>query len=333
MTTPTQTTIATASGETTAEGLGRTLMHEHLVIGYPGWESHTTIPAVKRADEIAICVDRIQQLQDLGYSTLLDPCPNDLGRDVELAAKVAQQTGFQIIVATGLYKQSEGGHPYWHFKSNFGDVVEIMAELFVHELTEGIGPTGIKAGIIKVATGPGEITDHERNVLLAAARASVETGAPITTHTDQGTMGDAQQKILTENGVPAHRIIIGHSCGTDDHDYHMGLARGGSYLGFDRFGIDLLFPDETRIASLVKVLRAGAGDRVVVSHDSVWCWKGQPFPPGMLEQLPDAFDPTHFQNKIIPRLREEGVSDEEIERLVTDNPRRFFEGEKLPTLA
>lgn len=331
---PTSTAIATASGETTSDKLGRTLMHEHLVIGYPGWQSHTNVPLASAEDEFAICVDRIQELQGLGYSSLLDPCPNDLGRDVELAAKVAQRTGFQIILATGLYKQAEGGVPYWHFRSSFGPQVDHMAELFIKELRDGIGESGIKAGIIKVATGVGTISDYERTILLAAAKASVETGAPITTHTDQGSLGDAQQKILTDAGVPAHRIIIGHSCGSDDHRYHMGLARGGSYLGFDRFGIEALFPDAKRVASLVKMIRAGAGDRLVISHDSVWCWKGQPFPPGMLEQIgDDAFNPTYFERKIIPKLREAGISDEQIERLVVDNPRRFFEGEKLATLA
>jgi phosphotriesterase-related protein len=209
-----------------------------------------------------------------------------------------------------------------------------MTELFIHELTEGIGETGIKAGIIKVATGMGEITEHERTVLVAAARASVETGAPITTHTDQGSLGDQQQQILTGNGVPAHRIIIGHSCGTDDHGYHMGLARAGSYLGFDRFGLELLYPDATRVASLVKLIKAGAGDRVVVSHDSVWCWKGEPIPRELLASMPeDIFDPTHFAKRIIPKLRDAGVRDEEIDRLLVDNPRRFFEGEKLAALA
>jgi phosphotriesterase-related protein len=325
--------IETASGATTSDKLGRTLMHEHLVIGYPGWSAHTTASSLSAEDEVAVCVDKIQELQDLGYSSLLDPCPNDLGRDVELAAKVAQKTGFQIILATGLYKQAEGGVPYWHFRSSFGPQVDAMAELFIHELTEGIGESGIKAGIIKVATGVGEITDYEKTILQAAAKASVETGAPITTHTDQGSLGDQQQQILTEAGVPAHRIIIGHSCGTDDHAYHMGLARGGSYLGFDRFGIDAVFPDAKRVAALAKMIKAGAGDRLVVSHDSVWCWKGQPFPPGMLENIgEDAFNPTFFERKIIPQLREAGVKDEEIDRLLVDNPRRFFDGEKLAAL-
>ena len=84
------TTIATVCGETTPAELGKTLMHEHLVIGYPGFESHTTRPGPNAQEQFEICVDKIAQLQDLGFTSMLDPCPNDLGRDVELAAKVGQ---------------------------------------------------------------------------------------------------------------------------------------------------------------------------------------------------------------------------------------------------
>ncbi|MBY0399817.1 phosphotriesterase-related protein, partial [Myxococcota bacterium] len=171
-------TIHTASGTTTTAGLGRTLMHEHLVIGYPGAESHTSRPGPSKSEQVKICVDKIEKLKALGFSSLIDPCPSDLGRDPELAAKVGQATGFHIVIATGLYKQSEGGFPYWHFRSNFGPQVDTMAELFIRELTEGIGSTGIRAGIIKVASGPNQITDYEKTILQAAAKASVATGAP-----------------------------------------------------------------------------------------------------------------------------------------------------------
>jgi phosphotriesterase-related protein len=326
-------TIQTVTGPTTPEQLGRTLMHEHLVVGYAGWEADTLRPGPGAEECFSVCVDRIEEIKDLGFTAMLDPCPADLGRDVELMAKVAQKTGFQIVCATGLYKQEEGGVPYWHFRSMFGPTVDAMAELFIKEISEGVGETGIRAGIIKVATGPGRMTDYERGVFEAAAKASVATGAPITTHTDGGSVGDVQQALLTEKGVPAHRIVIGHSCATSDHDYHMKIARGGSYLGFDRFGLDVLHPDSERVRSLARLIDGGAGDRLVVSHDSVWCWKGQPFPPEVLAPVMETWNPTHFSRKIVPRLRDEGVSEEQIERLLVDNPRRFFAGEKLAALA
>lgn len=328
------TTVHTVTGEVDVAKLGVTLMHEHLVIGYPGWEADTLAPGPNREQMLAICVDKIQAMQDHGVRSMLDPCPNDLGRDVELAAEVSARTGFNIVCATGLYKEDEGGVPYWHFTRNLGNAVQRMAELFIHELTVGIGPTGIKAGIIKVATGKGVITAYEYEVLEAAAIASVATGAPITTHTDSGTMGLEQQAFLVEKGVAPHRIIIGHSCGTTDHDYHMHVVENGSYLGFDRFGLDFFVSDEDRVASMLALLNKQREQHVVVSHDSVWCTRGSPFPPELLATM-DAdklFDPTHFHRNIIPKLLAGGATQAQIETMLVANPRRFFAAE-APVLA
>lgn len=329
----THDTLQTVTGAITPDDLGKTLMHEHLVIGYPGFEVDTINPGPGLEERVARCVDRIEEIKDLGFSSLVDPCPADLGRDVELMATVAQKTAFQIICATGLYKQSDGSYPYWHARQTFGPTVDAMAEIFIKEITEGIGSTGIRAGIIKVATGEGEMTDYEHGIFEAAAKASAETGAPITTHTDQATIGDLQQQVLAEHGALPHRIVIGHSCGSSDHDYHMKIARGGSYLGFDRFGLDTLQPDDERVAALTRLITAGAGDRIVVSHDSVCCWRGQPFPPAVEEAMTQSWNPSHFSLRIVPKLKDRGVTSEQIDALLIDNPRRFFAGEKLAALA
>jgi len=328
----TEQLVNTVTGPLNVQELGVTLMHEHLLIGYPGWEAHTLEPGPSRDEIVAICIDKIQSMQAIGVQSMLDPCPNDLGRDVVLAAEVSQRTGFNIICATGLYKEDEGGAAYWHFTRSLGRGVEAMSELFIHELTVGIGDTGIKAGIIKVATGQGQITPYEYEVLEAAALAAVETGAPITTHTDQGTMGQEQQAFLVDRGVAPHKIIIGHSCGAADHNYHMDILGKGSYLGFDRFGLEILAPDEQRIQSLVALLQKQQEGQIVVSHDSVWCTRGKPFPDDMLA-LMDAdilFDPTHFHRNIIPRLLEAGVTQQQIDTMLVDNPRRFFSGQGTP---
>lgn len=321
--------IHTVTGVTTPEKLGRTLMHEHLFIGYPGSEVDWVSPGPARRERVERCVDRIEEMKSLGITAMLDPCPSDLGRDVELMAEVAQRTRFQLICATGLYKEAEGATAYWKFRMSFGSVVDAMAELFARELTEGVAGTGIRAGIIKVGTGHGTLTTYEQAVFAAAAKAARETGAPITTHTDDGRFGDDQQAFLTERGVPAHRIVIGHSCGTGDTDYHTKIARGGSYLGFDRFGLDMLQPDEERVASLARLVREGFGRQIVVSHDSVWCWRGEPAPPEALVQMEKVWNPSHFVTRIAPRLRDAGVEEAQIEALLVDNPRRFFAGEAL----
>jgi phosphotriesterase-related protein len=259
---------------------------------------------------------------------MIDPCPNDLGRDVTLLAEIAAMTGFQIICATGLYKEDQGGSPYWKFRAQFGAGARAVADMYVHELTEGIGDTGVRAGIIKAATSGPTIGDYERMLLEAAALASNETGVPIITHTDEGKLGDEQQKILTGFGVPAHRIIVGHSCGTSDHDYHMRIVDGGSYIGFDRFGLDFLHPDTERVKCLAKLVEKGRTAQVIVSHDTVWCWKGEAIPdPSIAGAMIESWTPTHFFERIAPQLRAAGVTDAQIAMLTDENPRRYFTGE------
>ena len=324
--------IQTVTGPTTPDRLGKTLMHEHLFIGFPGFDVDWVRPGPSRRERIEKCVDKIEEMKSVGVTAMLDPCPSDLGRDVELMAEVAQRTGFQLICATGLYKEVEGATAYWKFQMSFGSVVDAMAELFIRELTEGIRDTGIRAGIIKVGTGPTTLTDYERAVFEAAAKASIATGAPITTHTDGGRFGDDQQRFLVEHGVAPHRIIVGHSCGSADHDYHRSIASNGSYLGFDRFGLDMFVPDSDRVASLAKLVEAGFGDRIVVSHDSVWCWGGMTVPdPKLQTAMEKVWTPSHFATRIVPQLREAGVTDGQLDTLLVDNPRRFFVGDPLPS--
>ena len=320
--------INTVTGVITSDRLGRVLAHEHVLVGWGGWESDTIRPGPARADVLAVAAERIAEMRDHGVGTMIDPCPNDLGRDVELMAEIAARNGFQIVCATGLYKEDQGGAPYWKFRASFGGGAESIAELYVRELTDGVGDTGIKAGIIKVATGHGEISGYERTLLEAAAIASKATGAPITTHTESGTCGDEQQAFLVSCGVPAHRIIVGHSCGSADFDYHMRIVRGGSYLGFDRFGLGMLQPDDVRVASMLALLRAGAGARLVVSHDSVWCWRGEPIPDvGPFADVLATWTPSHFFERIVPKLEAGGATREQIEHMLVQNPRRFFEGD------
>jgi len=200
--------VETVDGRCAPDALGPTLMHEHLLIGWPGWEAYASDDRAVHGERTKICVDRMLELRELGVRTLLDPCPIDLGRDVELMAAVAQESGVRIICATGLYKEDYGAPAYFKFRAQFGDAVKEMADLFVHELTEGVGSTGIRAGVIKVATSAHKITPYEELVLRAAAAAHLATGAPITTHTDEGTMGVEQLDILTGAGVAPTAIIV-----------------------------------------------------------------------------------------------------------------------------
>jgi len=314
--------VQTVTGPCPPDELGTTLMHEHLMIGWPGWEAEAVADRAARRERRDRCVERMLELRELGLRSFLDPCPIDLGRDVELMAEVAQATGVRIVCATGLYKEDQGAPAYFKFHAQFGDAVGAMTDVFVRELTEGVGDTGIRAGVIKVATSAHKITPYEENVLRAAARAHRATGAPITTHTDEGTMGPEQLALLTGEGVAPWAIVVGHSCGSSNLAYHLSMLDRGAYLGFDRFGLEILHPDRERIASLIGLLGLGFERQIVLSHDTVWCWRGRP-PVLPAEIVPD-WQPTHVFRKVVPRLRDAGVPDEKIRTMLVDNPRRYF---------
>jgi len=318
-------TIQTVTGSIQPAALGTTLMHEHLSIGYPGWQAEAAADRALRREHFARCVEWMRELRAHGLTTLVDPCPLDLGRDVELMAEVAQASGVHIVCATGLYKEDEGGAAYFKFRQHWGDALGEMTDLFVRELTDGIDETGIRAGVIKVATGQGRITPYEETVLRAAARAHKATGAPITTHTDQGTMGPAQLDVLASEGVAPHAVVVGHSCGSSDVHYHLEMLDRGAVLGFDRFGLEILHPDRERLAVLIGLLGIGFARQLVLSHDTVWCWRGRA--PKLPRDLLPFWKPTYVFETIVPRLREAGVSDEKIRTMLVENPRRYFAGE------
>lgn len=326
------TNISTVTRNITPDDLGKTLMHEHLQTGMPGWTADPIAPKYVKREVVDKAVDRIAELQAAGFATLVDPCPNDLGRDVELMAEVSSRTGFNIVCTTGLYTGELGAATYWRLRQQMnGDAAKYIADGYIREITEGVGDTGIRAAMIKLATGMAPLSDYDAILIEAAGHASLATGVPIITHTE-AVLGDVQQERLVAMGVPAHRIVVGHSCGSDCFDYHMKIAAGGSYLGFDRFGLDMVIPDTTRVASLARVIGAGAGDRVVVSHDTVWCWLGSFLPPERLPDMGINTDPLHFTNVVIPMLREAGITQDQIDSLLIENPRRYFAGDALPEL-
>ncbi|HEX4340149.1 MAG TPA: hypothetical protein VH062_29780 [Polyangiaceae bacterium] len=324
--------VNTVTGKTKSEALGLTLVHEHLLIGYPGWFMDALAPPFVRADALSKAVDRMAELRGLGVSTFLDPCPMDLGRDVEFMADVAQRSGMQIVCATGAYKQNEG------LTYTFGALpLEEITAIYVKELTEGIGTSGIRAGIVKVASGSGKISDYERKLITAGGRAAAQVGVPVLTHTDDASCGLEQIDLLVAQGVPAHRILVGHSDGRDDHAYHRSLADRGAYVGFDRFGIETLIPDEKRIESVVRMVEAGYASSVCLAHDSICSFLGRPIfgghlvlTPQMVEMALPNWNPTHLFKRIIPELTARGVTEQQLKTIFVENPRRYFEGVEAP---
>jgi phosphotriesterase-related protein len=210
------------------------------------------------------------------------------------------------------------------------DVVSEMAELFVKEITVGIRDTGIKAGVIKVASGKDLISDYERMVFQAAAIAQKETGVPLVTHTEEGTMGSEQAELLIESGVPPNQIQIGHMSDNLDMEHQLRVIEQGVFVSWDHMGLQVLMGcpmDEARYPVLVDLIKRGHAGQMMISHDFVISFPGRPL------NLPDDFQPliahwhpSNLFKTVIPTLRAEGVTEEQIDTIFRENPRRIFEG-------
>lgn len=314
-------TINSVLGPLDTAALGVTLSHEHVLVASAG------IPQVypefiDRKGTIAAAVAQLRKARAEGLGTIVEVTTMDLGRDVRLLREVSRRSGVHIIACTGTWLDIPRV-----FRSASPDVV---ADLYVREIEVGIEGTEIKAGVIKVATDAEGVTREGEIILRAAARASKRTGAPISTHTNaRARVGEQQIAIFQEEGLDLRRVCIGHSNDTADVEYLAGMARKGAYVGLDHYpggwSPDSLSSEE-RTAVLKRLLDAGVGDRLMLSHDhsTTLTVMNREQQAQSRSLNPDGY--LFVQRRVLPRLRELGVPERAVQRLVVENPRRFFEG-------
>jgi phosphotriesterase-related protein len=161
--------------------------------------------------------------------------------------------------------------------------------------------------------------------MSAAAVAHQETGVTITTHSHPASRnGLEQQAFLRGRGVAPERIIIGHSGDCEDIAYLRELMDNGSTIGMDRFGMEHVLSDERRVQTVVALLELGYADRMVLSQDAAFyshvtppSWRARSAPNWRMDTI---------SQRIMPLLRDAGVSSDEITQMMVVNPRRLLEG-------
>jgi phosphotriesterase-related protein len=314
--------ISTARGPVSVDDLGTVLMHEHVFIRNE--EIQRNNPGLwDEQERVADAVRRLGVLRELGVTTIADPTVIGLGRDVARIALVNAQVDINIIVAAGVY--TYGDVPLFFYFHGPGTPLggdDQMTAMFVRELTEGIGDTGIQAAFLKCAL-EGDLTPGVERVLNAVAGAHTRTGVPIMVHTNASRQtGLVAQDVLRRGGVDLGAVVIGHSGDSADLDYLRRLIDNGSYLGMDRFGLEVVLPDEQRVATVARLAQQGYAGRMMLSHDAS-ChidW----FPPGVREQIAPNWHYTHIHDAILPALRQAGVTQGQIDLMLAGNPRRYF---------
>jgi phosphotriesterase-related protein len=314
--------VETVEGRVDERELGTVLVHEH--VRFRDEAVAENWPRAYDPDaELQAALDAVGDAKKRGVDTIFDPTAMFGGRDVRFMQKVAQATGVKIAACTGIYTYDFLPH---YFQNRSEDQI---AALFVADIAEGIQGTDAKAAFIKCAADEPGITPNIEKVHRAAARASVQTGAPIMAHSRPASnTGPRQVEIFLEEGVAPEKIQIAHTGDTDDLDYIEGLLDKGVWIGLDRYGLELYLPMDRRNATFAELLRRGHADRIHVSQD--FCATIDWFPEEAEEALIDAglvkdWSMTLVFDQVLPWLRDQGLLDAETESTIfEENPRRWL---------
>ena len=318
-------TAQTVLGPLDASRLGFTLPHEHIADA-PDVLARWPKAWGGRSALIAKAVERLKVIKAAGISTVVDLTTYDVGRDIRFLEEVSRKSGINMIASTG----QRFFPPQSGLASMPSHTIAGLAEYFMNEINRGIDGTGIKAGVIKIGVIAGRPTALEEVGLRAAARASKATGSPIRIHTDAAhRAGEADALILEDEGVNPARVSFDHSDDSGDMDYFLGLVRRGYCLSMDHVHRGLnatVKPSFERRAECIKILvESGFADKVFLSNDSEFGgsllskamrdWRENLDPPeGMLFSV----------RTLLPRLRELGVSRDQIHVMTVENPKAFF---------
>lgn len=294
--------VRTVEGDVPGHLLGVCDAHDHLFFGSPlltGQELRSRSAALAELAAFAA----------QGGGTVVQWTPYGLGRRAADLPALSRESGVRIVAATGL-------HQAVHYDdATLAGLRGRLAEVFVAELTEGIGTSGVRAGLIKVAGGFHALDAHARWTMSAAAEAHHATGAPIAVHLELGTGAlDVLDLLCGELGVPPRRVVLGHLNRSPDLTVHREAAASGCYLAFDgpsraNHATDWRMPDAVRALA-----EAGHGDRLLLGGDTTTAAaRSVNGGPGM----------PHLLRRVRPRLAVE-LGEEVVRRILTDNPGRAF---------
>ena len=338
--------IHTVLGPIAPEQLGPTTTHEHLLIDFLcmfhppaeasergrayepvrldnlGWVRYD--PFGSRDNLLLLdeetAIDETRLYQRAGGGGIVDATTKGIGRDPLALARISRATGVHVVMGAGYYVAAS------HDETMDDKTVDELAEEMVADLTTGVGDTGVPAGVIGELGCTWPLRDNERKVLRAGARAQQETGAAILIHPGRSDQAPDQiLDVLEEAGADVGRVIIGHLERTvPDVEMVVELARRGCYLEYDLFGwessnyplSEIDMPnDAQRIGCVQRLIEAGYVDRIVLAQDV--CFKHR-----LTRYGGDGYH--HILEHIVPRMRQKGISQEDIDTMITANPARVL---------
>jgi phosphotriesterase-related protein len=313
-------TVETIRGAASLDRLGPTLMHEHVFVLDPeAMENYGRVWGAPIWDEelrVADAIAKLRRLRAGGIETIVDPTVYGLGRNISRLQRINAEVDLNIVVATGVYAFLEL-RGFLGYRSD-----DQLVELFVRELREGIDDTGVKAAFLKCAVEQHGLIGDVPRILALVGAAAVETGAPVMVHTSAPAQtGLPALETLTAAGVDPRRIVIAHAGDSNDLVYLRALADAGASLGCDRFNIEHFNPEAKRIETLIALLREGYADSIHLGHDAACFMDFMAHNPPFANENPDYL---HISQNVLPELLQAGIAQEQIDRMLVHNAKRFF---------
>ncbi|EGT0626838.1 MULTISPECIES: phosphotriesterase-related protein [Citrobacter] len=286
---------------------GYTWVHEHLHIDLSGFKNNLDC----RLDQYDLICQEMKDLRASGVSNIIEMTNRYMGRNPQFMLDLMRDTGINVVACTGYYQDA-------FFPEHVAaHSVEQLAQEMVDEIVIGIDGTELKAGIIaEIGSSEGVITPLEEKVFIAAARAHIETGRPISTHTSFSTMGVEQLVLLQAHGVDLSRVTVGHCDLKDNLDNILRMIELGAYVQFDTIGKNNYYPDEKRIAMLHAIRDRGLLSHVMLSMDITRR-------SHLKANGGNGYD--YLLTTFIPQLRQSGFSQADVDMMLRDNPSKFFQ--------
>ncbi|MBE9464690.1 phosphotriesterase [Dyadobacter subterraneus] len=297
--------INTVTGEINASDLGKTLIHEHILVDFIGadkinpnrWDHQKVIDKV---------LPYLLEAKNHGIKTLVECTPAYLGRDVSLLKKLSGLSGLNILTNTGFYGASDNKYlPEFAFK----ETAEQLASRWITEFKNGIDGTGIKPGFIKIGVNSGSLSPIHQKLVRAAAITHLETGLTIYSHTGPSLPAFEGIEILKKEGVHPEAFVWVHASSSEDDDF-LKAAKMGAWISLDGISGENL----EKNAVLIELMKNNnLLNKVLISHDGGW------YKPG--EENGGTFTGfTTISDKFLPLLKTKGFTDSELDQLLIKNP-------------
>ncbi len=302
--------IITTLGPKNPTELGMILPHEHVFVDLRTWNTPGYAQA-ETEDVIRLMGPEITKAKDAGVTAIVECSTVGVGRRADIDRAVSESTQVPLVIPTGIYR--EPWVPDWAHAASEAELTDWM----LGELQGEIESSGVQAGWIKLSAGDDGLTATETKILRAAAAAAHETNAVIGSHTIRGRVVREQLDIIEAMGYAAERFIWIHTQAEPDFRLHLEMARRGAWLEYDAIGNSEWQTDEYYIEHIQRLLDAGLGSQLLLSHDRGWF---DPAQPG--GGIPKPY--TYLADQFLPKLRGAGVDEATIQQLTWVNPFRAF---------